>query len=227
MGENFWWIVVLVVISLLERVLKARSKTKKRKTDVEEVENATPQVARGGESIIDSIAQAILSKQSGQPREGDPAAEGVAEVSEGSGGKEFFGSESHGVPAEELVTGDVFGTLGAEMVRAGIEQRGVESSYSTESPLGMREEVISHMGYEAGDGIITDVSEPLSALPTEEGGEGLAAQKAKEIMKKEEEKMRVLARERSVSLGREVLANPRMAMLATFIFETKFRRRGQ
>lgn len=223
MIEKLWWVVPLVVFSLFEEILKARRKARKKKANVARVENAEQEEAQEKEGIVDWMVQAVIEKQKGSSAKVEPVRGGVAEVGES---QDFLGERGRTDSVGELSLRGESDVVGAEMVGTARELDRVEPSYSMESYLGMPGEGISYMGYEAGGGIITEISESLDTMPTVEGGEGLAAQKAKEIRVKEETRMRELTREQPVSLGSKVLANPRMAMLATFIFEPKFKRRG-
>lgn len=230
MDRDIWYLILLGIAYVIGQVLKTAEKKKKRAKAA--MQTGTTEAS--GSEVVESVGD--KPRETPEPR-GDAKRKGVFE---------HLREDSDDFGKEEDADGDLVSLLVNSIHRiksereeqrsvseaAALETVPASAGVGTQSGSSVNSEIteavqegISHMGYEAGGGVITDLSYPLGTAPAQEGGEGLAAQKAAELRAKAEEKLRS-AREVPLSIGASVLQDARRAMVATFILEPKFKRSG-
>lgn len=231
MDRDIWYLVLLGVAYVIGQVLKVAEKKKKRAKAAMQSSTTEASESKIVESVDDKLTETSDSSSDAKQK---GVFESLFEERNDSENKEdedddlvsVLVNSIHRIKSERDAKRQAHeATTEESEFASGEETMQVGSAVSGEISEAVQEGV-SHAGYEAGGGLITNLSYPLGSAPEQEGGEGLAAQKAMELKAKAEENMRA-ARKVPLSIGATVLQDARRAMVATFILEPKFKRSGR
>lgn len=222
MRDETWYLVLMVVISLGSQVLKSWQKRKKRLKSTQT--NSSESVGTFGDTSEEAAMESV--EDDGRKRE--ELVESHA-TEENGVVDNLLNQLVHSLREEKSDKDEIIRPRREEVQAEERTQRGLYESQRVESQGGEKDEVsgdgVSSIGYEAGGGVIRDLDFPLGGVPGQEGGEGLATQRAEELQHAGGQEAE--AGKLAEGLGISVMRDARSAMIATFILEPKFKRRGK
>lgn len=206
--DTIFYILFLAGMSIIQGIISAKKKKK----------------AKAAKKL--AVSDAVETVDSGEMKEDGEAREEFMSAMEEDDEEDLFDilSKSFGqVEAERMDVPHVEGEGVNEIEGAGemgeIVSSGVEMSAAAEGS--------SSLGYESNWEAAEKYHVVLGSAPEQEGGEGLASRKAEALRVQAQANKASEEIEKSRSLGSEVLQNPRLAMVASFIMEPKFKRGGR